>query len=45
MEKIQNFLLMVAAFEGSGMIAPNMATMLSFIVTDANVSKFELKKI
>ena len=30
--------------KGSGMIAPNMATMLSFIVTDANVSKFELKK-
>ena len=30
--------------KGSGMIAPNMATMLSFIITDANVSKLELKK-
>ena len=31
--------------KGSGMIKPNMATMLSFIATDANVSKSVLDKI
>lgn len=31
--------------KGSGMIHPNMATMLSFIVTDANISKEMLQKI
>jgi glutamate N-acetyltransferase/amino-acid N-acetyltransferase len=31
--------------KGSGMIHPNMATMLSFIVTDANISKECLNKI
>ncbi|MBR6024070.1 MAG: bifunctional ornithine acetyltransferase/N-acetylglutamate synthase [Methanobrevibacter sp.] len=30
--------------KGSGMIAPNMATMLSFIVTDAVISKKAIKK-
>ena len=31
--------------KGSGMIAPNMATMLSFICTDANLSKSVMGKI
>lgn len=31
--------------KGSGMIHPNMATMLSFIVTDANISKDCLNKV
>ena len=31
--------------KGSGMIAPNMATMLSFIFTDANISSDVLQKI
>ena len=31
--------------KGSGMIHPNMATMLSFIVTDANISKEHLGKL
>ncbi len=31
--------------KGSGMIAPNMATMLGFIVTDVSVSSTELQKI
>ncbi|MCY6960296.1 bifunctional glutamate N-acetyltransferase/amino-acid acetyltransferase ArgJ [Clostridium brassicae] len=31
--------------KGSGMIKPNMATMLSFIVTDANISKKMLQKV
>ena len=30
--------------KGSGMIAPNMATMLSFIFTDANISSDVLQK-
>ncbi|WMJ80727.1 bifunctional glutamate N-acetyltransferase/amino-acid acetyltransferase ArgJ [Clostridium sp. MB40-C1] len=30
--------------KGSGMIKPNMATMLSFVVTDANISKKMLQK-
>lgn len=30
--------------KGSGMIKPNMATMLSFVVTDANISKTMLNK-
>ncbi|WP_027626085.1 bifunctional glutamate N-acetyltransferase/amino-acid acetyltransferase ArgJ [Clostridium lundense] len=32
------------AAKGSGMIKPNMATMLSFVVTDANISKEMLNK-
>ena len=31
--------------KGSGMIAPNMATMLSFIITDARVQKNDLDRI
>lgn len=31
--------------KGSGMIHPNMATMLSFILTDANISKSALNKV
>ncbi len=31
--------------KGSGMIAPNMATLLSFIITDAPIAKEELQKI
>ena len=30
--------------KGSGMIAPNMATMLGFIVTDAKIEKTLLQK-
>lgn len=33
-----------AIAKGSGMIHPNMGTMLSFIATDANISKFMLNK-
>ncbi|WP_339045778.1 bifunctional glutamate N-acetyltransferase/amino-acid acetyltransferase ArgJ [Candidatus Mesenet endosymbiont of Agriotes lineatus] len=31
--------------KGSGMIAPNMATMLSYVITDANISTEVLQKI
>ena len=31
--------------KGAGMIAPNMATMLSFIVTDAKISQVKLQKM
>ena len=31
--------------KGSGMIAPNMATMLAFIFTDANLTNFQLSKM
>lgn len=34
-----------AIAKGSGMIAPDMATMLSFIFTDANISQAALQKI
>jgi glutamate N-acetyltransferase/amino-acid N-acetyltransferase len=33
-----------AAAKGSGMIAPNMATMLAFITTDANISRSAMEK-
>lgn len=33
------------AAKGSGMIQPNMATMLGFITTDANISATELQKL
>ncbi len=33
------------AAKGSGMIAPNMATMLAFVVTDANIEKKILEKV
>jgi len=44
--KIGNKLVKISAIaKGSGMIAPNMATMLSFIFTDANISSVFLKAI
>ncbi len=33
-----------ACAKGAGMICPNMATMLCFITTDANISKIDLQK-
>ncbi|MBC2398958.1 bifunctional glutamate N-acetyltransferase/amino-acid acetyltransferase ArgJ [Clostridium tetanomorphum] len=36
--------LLSGVAKGSGMIKPNMATMLSFVVTDANISKEMLNK-
>ncbi|MDI3472878.1 MAG: glutamate N-acetyltransferase / amino-acid N-acetyltransferase [Thermotogaceae bacterium] len=41
-EKVINLL---GIAKGSGMIHPNMATMLSFILTDANISPENLKKL
>ena len=35
----------IGVSKGSGMIAPNMATMLAFIFTDLKVSAFQLRKI
>ena len=44
--KIGNKIVKISAIaKGSGMIAPNMATMLSFIFTDANISSVFLKAI
>jgi len=44
--KIGNKLVKISAIaKGSGMIAPNMATMLSFIFTDANIPSVFLKSI
>lgn len=44
--KIGNKLVKISGIaKGSGMIAPNMATMLSFIVTDANIPSIYLKAI
>jgi len=44
--KIGNKLVKISAVaKGSGMIAPNMATMLSFIFTDANIPSVFLKSI
>jgi len=44
--KIGNKLIKISAIaKGSGMIAPNMATMLSFIFTDANIPSVFLKSI
>ncbi len=41
----QNLISIVGIAKGSGMIAPNMATMLSFIITDVKISYAILKKI
>ena len=41
--KVDNFIIGAIA-KGSGMIHPNMATMLCFITTDADLSSKELKK-
>ena len=44
--KIGNKLVKISGIaKGSGMIAPNMATMLSFIYTDANIPSVFLKSI
>jgi len=44
--KIGNKLVKISGIaKGSGMIAPNMATMLSFIFTDANIPSVFLKNI
>jgi len=44
--KIGNKLIKISGIaKGSGMIAPNMATMLSFIFTDANIPSVFLKTI
>ena len=44
--KIGNKLIKISGIaKGSGMIAPNMATMLSFIFTDANIPSIFLKAI
>ena len=44
--KIGNKLIKISAVaKGSGMIAPNMATMLSFIFTDANIPSVFLKSM
>ena len=44
--KIGNKLVKISGIaKGSGMIAPNMATMLSFIFTDANIPSVILKSI
>ena len=44
--KIENEVInLVGIAKGSGMIAPNMATMLAFIFTDANISSEVLQKI
>jgi len=44
--KIGNKLIRISGIaKGSGMIAPNMATMLSFIFTDANIPSVFLKAI
>ena len=44
--KIGNKLIKIAGIaKGSGMIAPNMATMLAFIFTDANIPSVFLKSI
>ena len=37
-------MLVSGTAKGSGMIEPNMATMLGFITTDANIESDELQK-
>ena len=41
----KNFISILGIAKGSGMIAPNMATMLSFIITDIKISYDILQKI
>jgi glutamate N-acetyltransferase / amino-acid N-acetyltransferase len=41
---LSNGAKIVGVCKGSGMIAPNMATMLAYIVTDATVPQLELRK-
>ncbi len=40
---LKNGVKIVGVCKGSGMIAPNMATMLAYIVSDAEVPQFELR--
>ncbi|WP_028841593.1 bifunctional glutamate N-acetyltransferase/amino-acid acetyltransferase ArgJ [Thermodesulfobacterium hveragerdense] len=42
---LENGISILGIAKGAGMIAPNMATMLGFILTDAKVSKDTLKKV
>ena len=42
--KTEEGIIILGIAKGAGMIAPNMATMLAFILTDARVSKDYLKK-
>lgn len=42
--KTKEGIIILGIAKGAGMIAPNMATMLAFILTDARVSKDYLKK-
>ena len=41
----KNFISILGIAKGSGMIAPNMATMLSFIITDIKISYAILQKL
>lgn len=43
--KTEEGIIIFGIAKGAGMIAPNMATMLAFILTDAEVSKDYLKKL
>jgi glutamate N-acetyltransferase/amino-acid N-acetyltransferase len=43
-KKTEDGIVIFGIAKGAGMIAPNMATMLAFILTDAEVSKDYLKK-
>lgn len=40
-----NIITVCAVAKGAGMIAPNMATMLAFILTDANITQRALNKV
>jgi len=44
-KKTEEDIVILGVAKGAGMIAPNMATMLAFILTDAQVSKDYLKRI
>ena len=44
-KKLSNGARIVAIAKGAGMIEPNMATMLSYILTDATVPKADLQRI
>ncbi|MCD6490004.1 MAG: bifunctional glutamate N-acetyltransferase/amino-acid acetyltransferase ArgJ [Thermodesulfobacterium sp.] len=44
-KKTEEDIVVFGVAKGAGMIAPNMATMLAFILTDAQVSKDYLKRV
>ena len=44
-KKTEEDIVILGVAKGAGMIAPNMATMLAFILTDAQVSKDYLKRV